>query len=95
MHARIRPFAFASLFLVGCAVGGASSHFIVPPATAQQQATLTRWEYHCFSSRSGITARANQLGAEGWEMIAAAGSGSGDGILQRDKMIWCFKRPRP
>ena len=95
MTNHIKPIAIAAVFLVGCAVGGASSQFVVPQASAQQQATMTKWEYNCFAEWSGITERSNQLGAEGWEMVAAAGAGAGSGVTMSRKMVWCFKRPRP
>jgi uncharacterized lipoprotein YajG len=45
---KIRGLSVAAVFLAGCAVGGASARFVVPPANAQQAATLTKWEYSCF-----------------------------------------------
>jgi hypothetical protein len=72
---------------MGCAVGGATARFVVPPANAQQQATLTKWEYFCVDEMNAedITPKANQLGAQYWELSAAAG-------LPGYK-VWCFKRP--
>jgi hypothetical protein len=81
--------------LVGCALGGASSRFVVPPASAQQAATLRPWEYFCSynepvsgfgdlsaQTRGNATARANALGAQAWELIPI------------DNSNWCFKRPK-
>ena len=65
MTKHVGPIAIAAVFLVGCALGGAASQFVVPQASAQQQATMTKWEYSCFAEWSGITERSNQLGAEG------------------------------
>jgi hypothetical protein len=78
----------AAVFLVGCAVGGGAGAFVVPQATAQQAATLTKWEYTCFAGNSGkeIIAHSNQLGAQGWEMAAADGSTA--------DTKWCFKRSK-
>lgn len=77
-------------FLIGCAVGGASSQFVAPPARAQG---VQRWEYHCFFANEDITKNANRMGAEGWEMVTGAGAGAGDGILKEMQFVWCFKRP--
>lgn len=71
----------AAVFLVGCAVGGASSQLVVPKASAQQAATLTKWEHVC---RLNGTTIAGQLGAEGWEMVSF-GEQTGSA---------CFKRPK-
>jgi hypothetical protein len=73
-----------AVFLVGCAVGGASSQLVVPKASAQQAATLTRWEHFCDGrgKLSGATDDANQLGTQGWELVALSDTG------------WCFKRPK-
>lgn len=84
----IKRMGVVAVFLVGCAVGGASSQLIVPKASAQQAATLTKWEYHCDMRVDGddVTARANQLGAQGWE-TSGADLGSNYSNL-------CFKRPK-
>jgi hypothetical protein len=73
------------VFLVGCAVGGAASRFAVPSASAQQAATMTRWEYFCVEGFDP-TEKANQAGSQGWEMVAVGG-GAHNGT-------WCFKRPK-
>jgi hypothetical protein len=88
---KLRGVGIGVVFLVGCAVGGASSRLMVPPASAQQAASLTKWEYLCFwkNSMDDVVDRANQLGAEGWEMAAAAGGGA-----QSMQVTWCFKRAR-
>jgi hypothetical protein len=70
-----------AVFLVGCAVGGMSSQLVVPKASAQQAATLTKWEYHCTSDRDVDSA--NKLGAEAWEMVGMNGPAT-----------ICFKRPK-
>jgi hypothetical protein len=73
-----------AVFLAGCAVGGASSQLVVPKASAQQVATLTKWQYVCVheGKSADMTEAANTLGADGWEL-----SGVGDERA-------CFKRPR-
>jgi hypothetical protein len=77
----------AAVFLVGCAVGGASSQLVVPKASAQQAAMLPVWEYAC-SSLDGetLTEGANKYGAHGWEMSGFAASPMG--------YKTCFKRPK-
>lgn len=92
MTKHIKPIAIAAVFLVGCAVGGASSHFVVPLASAQQQVTMTRWEYLCVSTSAedgeeGAQAKANAAGREGWELASVASMHRGY------QMVWCFKRP--
>ena len=74
----------AAVFLVGCAVGGVSSQLVVPKASAQQAATLTKWEYSCTepSSVEGLVADANARGSQAWEM-----AGLINGLV-------CFKRPK-
>jgi hypothetical protein len=84
---KLRGVGVGLVFLVGCAVGGAASRFAVPPASAQQAATGTRWEYFCFDPVGNpradqVAPKANQAGAEGWELVAV---GPNDN--------WCFKRP--
>jgi hypothetical protein len=64
---------------------------VVPPAHAGTNPT--RWEYVCTEGSERITASSNRLGAEGWELAAAAGAGWGSGITAGQTMIWCFKRP--
>ncbi len=87
MTKHVRAIGIAAVFLVGCAVGGASARFVVPPANAQQHATLTKWEYFCINEvhAENITPKANQLGAQYWELVAAAGPPRSE--------LWCFKRP--
>jgi len=73
-----------AVFLVGCAVGGASSQLVVPKASAQQAATLTKWEVTCVhtADRAEVADSGNQLGAQGWEIGGVSGNN-----------VWCFKRP--
>ena len=75
--------AFASFSVFGVAgcdlQGGASG--------ARSPSTVVRWEYLCIDAYGGVTHSANQLGKDGWEMAAAAGTS--------DHMMWCFKRPLP
>jgi hypothetical protein len=83
---KLRTLGKAGLFLMGCAVGGGASAFVVPKASAQQAATLTKWEYrriHIWSGDSAdITKRLNEFGAESW------------GLVTGDGQDYCFKRPR-
>src|SRR5262245_27029376 len=82
---KFRGVGIEMVFLVGCAVGGASSRFVVPPANAQQAANTTRWEYFCIDGFNP-TEKANQAGAQGWEMVAVGGG--------QPNATWCFKRQR-
>jgi hypothetical protein len=83
-----KPFMVVGVFLVGCAVGGVSSQLAVPKASAQQAATLTKWEHHC--DRAGgfdeFSTQMQAAGAEGWELVSFANSGS--------FYASCFKRPK-
>jgi hypothetical protein len=86
---KLREVGVGLVFLVGCAVGGAASRFAVPPASAQQAATVTKWEYMCMGEiwKAGdITPRANEAGSQGWEMASVAANSAG--------WTWCFKRPK-
>lgn len=69
-----------AVFLVGCAVGGASSQLVVPRASAQQ-GTLTRWENICIEDGewAAVGPSATKAGSQGWEMV---------GI---DSGVACFK----
>ena len=71
-------------FGVGCGAGVGASSLVVPPASAQQRAMATKWEYLCFMDTEDAAAKKNnELGAQLWEMV---------GVTQ-DK--YCFKRPLP
>lgn len=77
------------VFLAGCAVGGVSSQLVVPKASAQQAATLTKWEVTCFEENNDERAvfAANERGEERWELVTAE--------TTRDSLSrWCFKRPK-
>ena len=88
-----RSVGLGAVFLIGCAVGGAaSSRFVAPPARAGTNPT--RWEHYCLYGDKGVTAKANELGAEGWEMVAGAGAGTGSTITAEMEFIWCFKREK-
>ena len=83
-----RSLGITLVFVAGCAVGGASARLAVPPASAQQAATLTKWEYWCFDDAGeGLARKSNALGAQGWELAAVRSEDQGRGE-------WCFKRPR-
>ena len=87
---KLRSLGVAAVFLAGCAVGGASSRFVVPLASAQQAATLTKWEYMCFTvfEPADGDPKAKAAGAAGWELTTAYSHG----FNGRDE-TWCFKRP--
>ena len=80
-----RTLGVAVVFLVGCGVGGVSSQLVVPKASAQQEATLTKWQYFCDTANDGSdsAALANKLGKQGWELVGANAHN-----------VWCFKRPK-
>jgi hypothetical protein len=79
---RMRQKLFGLGIFVGFAAGCATAQFVVPPARA---ASLEKWEYLCFigANPASVQEKANQAGAEGWELVGAAGSD-----------IWCAKRPK-
>ena len=79
----------AAVFLVGCAVGGVSGQLLdVPRASAQQAATLTKWEYLCPDEVEfkGWEAYTNRAGSQGWELVTSH--------LDRGNYYACFKRPK-
>ena len=88
MTKHVRAIGIAAVFLVGCAVGGASARFVVPPANAQQAAGIQRWEYFCFShdynEPEEVQQKANAAGTDGWEIATVAGGGAGTND------VWCF-----
>ena len=79
-------------FLAGCA-GSQAAQVLVPVARANPGAQ--RWEYDCREATKGITDMSNQLGQQGWELVAASGAGWGSGLGADHTMVWCFKRPVP
>jgi hypothetical protein len=83
-----RSLGVAAVFLAGCAVGGVSGQIVVPKASAQQAATLTRWEYRCeIVDSDAVTASVNPFGAQGWEL-------SGVTMTHSPSVMVCFKRPK-
>jgi len=85
-----RALVFTLLFVLGCAVGGAASQLVVPPARAGT--TPIRWEYLC---TNGATAeQMNQVGAAGWELVTAVPLNPGGGWRDAD-LGFCFKRALP
>lgn len=87
-HAALVVFAFVA----GCA-GSQAARVLVPVARAD--APLQRWEYACREQNTHVTEMANEFARGGWEMVAAAGAGSGGDVLGSQHMIWCFKRALP
>lgn len=77
-----------AVFLMGCAVGGASSQLVVPKANAQQAAALTRWEFRCITrDAEDIATVASAFGDQSWDMVGLTGSPNGN-------VVGCFKRPK-
>jgi hypothetical protein len=85
-----RSAVIGMVFLLGCAVGGASSRLAVPQARAG--ANPTRWEYHCIDGTAELVPNSNKMGEQGWEMVAGAGAGSSSKLLSNNEFVWCFKR---
>jgi len=86
-----RGLGIALVFVAGCAVGGASARFVVPPASAQQAATLTKWEYMFVEAEHDddrVLAQINAAGAQAWELAGSLNP-------SRANAVWCFKRPKP
>lgn len=75
-------------FAAGCVAGSRQS--AVPTARAGHEVVEQRWAYFCFEADDAeqVSYKANAAGSRGWEMVAAAPSGSGS-------PIWCFRQPRP
>lgn len=92
-----KRFMVAAVFLAGCAVGGVSGQLVVPRASAQQAATLTKWEMFCKTIEpddgderaAAIVAAGNKAGQEGWEPVGDSWGGK-----LGDSVPWCFKRPK-
>jgi hypothetical protein len=81
------------VFFAGCAASQVAARYVVPPARADT--APQRWEYACQRATEDITPMANKFGAQGWEMVTAAGAGWGEGLAANHTMVWCFKRPLP
>jgi hypothetical protein len=93
----LRGLGVLAVFLVGCAVGGASSRLVVPPASAQQPAKAavipppgaSRWEQMCVLTgidEQEVTAAAMLRGEEYWELVSTS-------VYPRGVLL-CFKRPK-
>lgn len=79
-------------FCIGCTVASTVLPS-APPARAAQH-DVQRWAYRCFEEddTQHIVSKANQYGAQGWEMVAASLQ-DGQANVAKDA-VWCFKRPR-
>ncbi|QRN98935.1 hypothetical protein JRI60_07855 [Archangium violaceum] len=81
-----RNLLLALAFLAGCA---ASRVQWVPPALAQTDTGIQRWDYYCMQPQWGpgesrleaINAQLKAAGLQGWELVT-------DG-----EVAYCFKRP--
>lgn len=82
-------------YLIGCATArlteepSARAQYAPPPQHGPAGPPVRAWAYVCTEGYNAetITQRANDLGAQGWEMVAAANARHAPGL-------WCFKRPR-
>ena len=47
----------------------------------------SQWQYQCFEADdvAKVTAQANKMGEQGWELVTSAG--------RKSSTLWCFKRP--
>jgi hypothetical protein len=81
-----RALAIVAVFGLGVGFGCAAAPLVVPRASAQQAATLTKWEYFCIheSGAANIMKAVKPLGSEGWEMVG----------LEGNFETVCFKRPK-
>lgn len=78
--------SLSGAFILGCAAAA----FVVPPARAGMNPQ--KWEYKCFEegNEEKLNQKANEMGAQGWEMSSAAGAARTATHLE---LLWCFKRP--
>jgi len=86
-------FALALAFGAGCV----TKEVVVPAVRANSNMepaamnagvrSAQKWEYLCIDGWGGVARSSNQLGKDGWEMAAGAGTS--------DHMMWCFKRAIP
>ncbi len=82
-----RNLVLALVFLAGCA---ASRVQWVPPALAQSDTGIPRWDYYCTKAELGafgptpesVTAMLKTAGLQGWELVTVDGG-----------LNYCFKRP--
>jgi hypothetical protein len=86
-----RSLIAVGLFFLGCVTAGVASR--VAPVQAQPGSTepaRTHWEYRCISESqiNKLQAQANDVGKGGWELAAAAMTGT----TSFANPVWCFKR---
>ena len=81
-----RKLLLTLVFLAGCV---ASRVPWIPPALAQSDASIQRWDYFCMHPQWGAgesrldatTAQLKAAGQQGWELVTV------------DESNYCFKRP--
>lgn len=90
----MRNFKAAIALALAFAAGCVTKEVVIPAVRASSNAEPaamntrpTRWEYMCIDGWGGVSQSSNQLGKDGWEMAAGAGTS--------DHMMWCFKRAIP
>jgi hypothetical protein len=83
----IRVLGVMAVFGLGVGIGCAGAPLVVPRASAQQAARLTKWEYYCIDTMHAPAL--NQYGAQGWELAATTvepSNGTKAVCLKRAKM---------
>ena len=76
-------------FVAGCG-GSQVTRLMVPLARANTP--VQRWEYHCMAASTDIADTSNEIGKQGWEMVAAAQVMP---LIAGQSTVWCFKRALP
>jgi hypothetical protein len=94
-----RALLLAVAFLAGCEASRVAQ--MMAPAiehTAHASVPARQFEYYCMRGtdlrgEGDITPLMNAAGREGWELASAAGAGWSVGMIEKQNMVWCFKRP--
>lgn len=79
-----RTVAVGLALVFGCATGTVASHYVSPPAEAQDPGRQ-KWRHHCQDDvgRDDLY----KLGEDGWEMVGLSYTGDFENYR------YCFKRP--
>lgn len=87
-----RGFILVAVFGVGVGLGCAAAPLVVPKASAQQAAALTKWEYSCADTPDDTAL--TKFGAEGWELATVEPHDRQVGGTTIASSRYCFKRPK-